>query len=68
MIVRGLNTSLNVAKQIGCISIQHMLTYTTLVLDFHCVKSVQTWRLFWSVFSRIPPEYGYLHGESPFSI
>ena len=68
MLDKGLNTSFNAAKQIGCIYTQHMLADTTLVLDFGCVKSVQTWRFFWSVFSPIPTEYGYLLGESPNSV
>ena len=26
----------------------------------HCVKSIQKWSFFWSIFSRIRTEYGYL--------
>ena len=34
----------------------------------HCVKSVQIWSYFWSVFSCIWIEYGYLRIKSPYSI
>ena len=33
----------------------------------HCVKSVQIWRFFWSVFSRIWTEYRDLLRKSPYS-
>ena len=34
----------------------------------HCVKSVQIWSFFWSVFSRIPTEYGEIRSISPYSV
>ena len=34
----------------------------------HCVKSVQIRSFFWSVFSRICTEYGYLLRKSPYSV
>ena len=34
----------------------------------HCVKSVQIRRFFWSLFSRIWTEYGYLLRKSPYSV
>ena len=34
----------------------------------HCVKCVQTWSFFWSVFSRIPTDYGEIRSISPYSV
>ena len=34
----------------------------------HCVKSVQIWSSFWSVFSCIRTEYGDLLRKSPYSV
>ena len=34
----------------------------------HCVKSIQIWSFFWSVFSRIGTEYGDLLYKSPYSV
>ena len=34
----------------------------------HCVKSVQMWSFFWSVFSRIRTEYGEILRISPYSV
>lgn len=68
MLDRVLNTHPYVAKQIGCIYTQHVLTDTALVLDFHFVKSVQTLWFFWSVFSHIPIKYAYLLGQSAYSV
>ena len=35
---------------------------------WHCVKSVQIWNFFWSVFSRICTEYGDFFRNSPYSV
>ena len=35
---------------------------------FHCVKSVQTWSFFWSLFSCIRTEYGYLLRKSSYLV
>ena len=37
-------------------------------INWHCVKNVQMWSLFWSVFSHILPEYGELIRKSPYSV
>ena len=34
---------------------------------YHCVKSIQTWSFFWSVFSSIRTEYGCLRSKSLYS-
>ena len=34
----------------------------------HCLKSVEIWRFFWSVFSRIRTEYREIFCISPFSV
>ena len=34
----------------------------------HCVKSIQIWSFFWSVFSRIRTEYGEIRIISPYSV
>ena len=36
--------------------------------NLHCVKSVQIWSFFWSVFSCIRTEYGDLRSKSPYSV
>ena len=36
--------------------------------DGHCVKSVQIWCFFWSVFSCILTEYGDLRSKYPYSV
>ena len=35
---------------------------------YHCVKCVQIWSFFWSVFSRIRTEYGEIRNISPYSV
>ena len=37
-------------------------------IDGHCVKSVQIWSYFWSVFSSIRSEYENLWSKSPYSV
>ena len=37
-------------------------------IDRHCVKSVQIWSYFWSVFSSIRSEYEDLRSKSPYSV
>ena len=37
-------------------------------IQYHCVKSVQIWSYFWSVFSCIRTEYGDLLRKSPYSV
>ena len=39
-----------------------------LYIQSHCVKSVQIHSFFWSVFSCIRTEYGYLRSKSPYSV
>ena len=38
------------------------------LLVVHCVKIVQIWNFFWSVFSCIRTEYGDLMRKSPYSV
>ena len=35
---------------------------------YHCFKSVQLWRFFWSMFSRIWTKYGEIRSISPYSV
>ena len=37
-------------------------------MEWYCVKSVQIWNFFWSVFSRIRTEYGEIRSTSPYSV
>ena len=37
-------------------------------LCLHCVKSVQMWSFFWSVFSRIRTKYGEIRRKSLYSV
>ena len=39
-----------------------------LLFNFHCLKSVQIWSFFWSVFFCIWTEYGDLRSKSPYSV
>ena len=41
---------------------------TEALLGIHCVKSVQIWSFFWSVFSRICTEYGEIRSTSLYSV
>ena len=38
------------------------------VASTHCVKSIQIWSFFWSIFSRIRTEYGEIRSISPYSV
>ena len=42
--------------------------FNVCLIILHCVKSIQMWSFFWSVFSRIRTEYGDLRSKSPYSV
>ena len=42
--------------------------FNVCLIILHCVKSIQMWSFFWSVFSRIRTEYGDLRFKSTYSV
>ena len=63
-------------KNIDPVCIQHAISlvnwndvvWNDILLNVHCVKSVQIRSFLWSVFSRIRTEYGELRSISPYSV